>query len=78
MDTLTLALRVPAEIKAQIEELAKVCHRKKSDILLGWIREKLDLERWQIAETEKAIEEADAGKFASKEEVARFYKKWSV
>jgi predicted transcriptional regulator len=72
----TLSLRVPDSTKLQIEELAKVSHRKKSDILLNWINEKLELERWQIEEIHKGIAEADAGIFASEEESQALRKKW--
>ena len=76
MTSETLAFRVPTEIKNEIERLAISSHRKKSEILLSWINEKLDLERWQISETKKAIVEAEAGDFASDEQIAGFYKKW--
>ena len=72
----TLSLRIPEETKEQIENLAKISNRRKSDMLLGWINEKLELERWQIEEINKGIAEADAGLFASKEEVAEFFNKW--
>ena len=78
MTTSTLAFRVPSELKLEIEQLAISSHRKKSDILLNWINEKLDLERWQIVETKKAMAEADAGDFASQEEVERKKKKWTI
>ena len=76
--TSTLAFRVPNIIKEQIEQLAIASHRKKSDILLGWINEKLELENWQISETHKAIALADAGEFATDAEVERLYTKWSI
>ncbi len=76
--TSTLALRVPSAVKEQIEQLAIVSHRKKSEILLGWINEKLELESWQIAETHKAIALADAGEFVTDEDVEGFYQKWSI
>lgn len=76
MSTSTLAFRVPSEIKDQLNELAKTSHRKKSDILLEWINEKLDLERWQIAETLKSIKEADAEDFATEEETLSLRRKW--
>jgi predicted transcriptional regulator len=78
MSTATLAFRVPLEIKQQIEKLAISSHRKKSDILLSWINEKLDLERWQIEETKKAISLADAGYFATEKELSAVYKKWGI
>ena len=76
--TQTLAFRVPTGIKEKLERLAEVSHRKKSDILLGWINEKLELESWQIEETKKAIALADAGELATPEEVLRVKNKWKV
>jgi predicted transcriptional regulator len=76
--TSTLAFRVPNAIKEQIEQLATASHRKKSDILLGWINEKLELESWQISETHKAIALADSGEFSTVADVEGFYQKWSI
>ena len=73
----TLSIRLPEETKKQIEELSAISHRKKSDILVGWINEKLELEKWQIEKTYKAIEEADKGNFANDGEIAEFFKKWA-
>jgi predicted transcriptional regulator len=72
----TLSIRLPDEVKEQIDTLAKISHRRKSDMLLGWINEKLDLERWQLEEINKGIEEADAGLFASEEDRQALRKKW--
>ncbi|MEY3127231.1 MAG: hypothetical protein RL273_1404 [Bacteroidota bacterium] len=72
----TLSIRISDETKTEIEALAKESNRKKSDMLLGWINEKLDLERWQIAEIKKGITQADAGIFATNEEVTEFFHKW--
>lgn len=56
--------------------LEKISHRRKSDMLLGWINEKLDLERWQLEEISKGIEEADDGLFASEEDRQALRQKW--
>jgi len=72
----TLSIRIPEETKRQIEELATISHRKKSDILVGWINEKLELERWQIEEINHGIAEADAGLFATNEDRQALRKKW--
>ena len=73
----TLSIRISEETKQQIEELSTISHQKKSDILNRWISEKLELERWQIEKPYQPIEIADAGKFASDEQVAELFKKWS-
>jgi len=72
----TLSLRLPDETKTQIDNLAKTSHRRKSDMLLGWINERLELERWQLEEINNGIAEADAGLFASEEESQALRKKW--
>lgn len=72
----TLSIRLPDEVKEQIDTLAKISNRRKSDMLLGWINEKLDLERWQLEEINNGIEEADAGLFASEEERQALRNKW--
>jgi predicted transcriptional regulator len=40
------------------------------------ISELSDLERWQIEEIKKSLEEADRGEFASDEEVEEVLKRW--
>ncbi len=72
----TLSIRLPNEVKEQIDNLAKISHRRKSDMLLGWINEKLELERWQLEEINNGIKEADAGLFASEEDRQALRKKW--
>lgn len=76
--TETLAFRVLIGIKEKIEQLAAVSRRRKSDIMLDWINEKLELESWQIEETKKAIALADAGEFATPDEILQVRNKWLV
>lgn len=45
-------------------------------MLIRWINEKLDLERWQMEEINKGIAEADAGIFATEEDRQALRKKW--
>ncbi|MBI3523686.1 MAG: ribbon-helix-helix protein, CopG family [Betaproteobacteria bacterium] len=77
MSTATLTLRVPAEIKDQLDRLADATHRTKSYLAGEAIRQYLDLEAWQVGEIQQAIKEADAGDFASTEEVAAIVKKYA-
>lgn len=76
--TSTLSFRVPTETKKNLEKLAEISNRRKSDIMLEWIDEKLALEIWQIEETKKAILLADAGDFATPEEMLKMRDKWQV
>lgn len=75
MDTATLTLRVPVEIRDQLDKLAEATHRTKSFLAGEAIRQYLDLEAWQVGEIQQAIKEADAGDFASDAEVDAIAKK---
>jgi predicted transcriptional regulator len=41
------------------------------------IRDYVRLNEWQVGEIEKAMQEADRGKFASDQAVKRVFKKWA-
>ena len=76
MDTATLTLRVPVEIKDQLDKLAGATHRSKSYLAGEAIRQYLELEAWQVGEIQRALTEADAGDFASAAEVAAVVRKY--
>lgn len=69
MDTAILTIRIPQEVKAQLDKLAEATHRSKSFLGSEAIQRYVDLEAWQIGEIQQAILEADANDFASDEEV---------
>lgn len=77
MDTAILTLRVPAEVKQKLDKLADATHRSKSWLAGEAIQRYLDLEAWQIGEIGQALAEADAGDFASDEEVAAVKAKYA-
>ncbi|MDP2808689.1 MAG: CopG family ribbon-helix-helix protein [Rhodocyclaceae bacterium] len=77
MDTAILTLRIPVEVKQQLDQLAEVTHRSKSWLAGEAIRQYLDLEAWQIGEISKALTEADAGDFATDDEVSAVTAKYA-
>lgn len=77
MDTAVVTLRVPVEIKEQLDRLADATHRSKSWLAGEAIRRYLDLEAWQIGEISKALAEADAGDFATDDEVSAVTAKYA-
>ncbi|MDO9450707.1 MAG: CopG family ribbon-helix-helix protein [Rugosibacter sp.] len=77
MDTTTLTLRVPSEMKEQLDKLANATHRSKSYLAGEAIRQYLDLEAWQIGEIQQALKEADANDFASDDEVDAAVRKYA-
>ena len=76
MDTATLTLRVPVEVKDRLDKLADATHRTKSYLAGEAIRQYLDLEAWQVGEIQQAIKEADAGDFASDDQVDAVIRKY--
>ena len=77
METAVLTLRVPAEVKQQLDQLAEATHRSKSWLAGEAIRQYIDIEAWQIGEISKALAEADAGEFATDDEVAAVKAKYA-
>ena len=74
----TMTVRIDDDIKDRLEVLAGATRRSKSFLAAEAIRAYVDTNEWQIAEIQAAIKEADAGDFASDQEVADLAKRWGV
>ncbi len=72
-----MTIRVDRKTKTRLEKLANAMERTKSYIAAEAIRAYVELNEWQITEVKAALTEADAGDFASEEEVRAVKKKWS-
>ena len=72
----TLSLRLPDELAETLANLSKATGRSKSFLAVDALREYLAREAWQIEEIQKALREADAGDFASPDEVSAIADKW--
>lgn len=72
-----LTVRVPDDMKYQMDALAEATGRTRSWIAAEAIRQYVDSESWQIGEIRKALKEADAGDFVEDEEMERVFNKWS-
>ena len=71
-----ISLRVPNELYAKLEHIVKATKRNKADLLLHWVEQAVELEEWQVQEIEAGINEANAGMFASQENVDMVLNKW--
>jgi RHH-type transcriptional regulator, rel operon repressor / antitoxin RelB len=71
-----MSLRLADDLSSQLDALAEATGRTKSFLAGQAIRDFVERESWQIAETVQAIKEADAGDFASDEEVKAVAAKW--
>ena len=76
--TTTITVRMPASVKDQLEELARATGRQRTYLALEAIRKYLEVESWQIAEIQEAIQRADAGEFAADEQVTAVREKFQA
>ena len=71
-----MTIRIDRKTKSRLEKLAKAMERSNSYVAAEAIRAYVDLNEWQIGEIKAAIKEADAGDFASEEEIQATMKRW--
>ncbi len=74
----TMSIRLEDEVKDRLDVLAQATHRSKSYLAAEAIRVYVESNEWQIGEIEAALKEADAGDFASDNDVAALARKWKV
>jgi RHH-type transcriptional regulator, rel operon repressor / antitoxin RelB len=76
-ESAVLTLRLEAKLKKQLDRLSKSMNRSRSFVAAQAIQEFVSVNEWQVNEIKKGIAEADAGDFASEEEVQRVLNKWT-
>jgi RHH-type transcriptional regulator, rel operon repressor / antitoxin RelB len=76
--TTTITTRIPQSLRADLDALAKATGRNRNNLMEEALRRFVDVERWQIALIEDRVRQADAGNFASDEEVDRVYAKFKI
>jgi RHH-type transcriptional regulator, rel operon repressor / antitoxin RelB len=74
----TMTVRLEDEVRDRLDKLSASTQRSRSFLAAEAIREFVETNEWQIAETQAAVAEADAGDFASESEVADFARKWKA
>jgi predicted transcriptional regulator len=74
----TMTIRLKPDLKTRLDKLSAATHRSKSFLAVEAVREFIEVNEWQIEEIEKAVKEADAGDFASEQEVWVIVNKWAV
>lgn len=74
----TITIRLEEEVKDRLDRLAESTQRSKSYLAAEAIREFVDSNEWQVAETRAAVKEANAGDFATELEVEKIASKWKV
>lgn len=72
----TVTIRLDEDIKQRLGQLAEATQRSKSFLAAEAIREFVELNEWQVAETRAALREADDGDFATAEEMQATLGRW--
>lgn len=76
--TTTMTVRVPERVREQFDELARTTGRTRQYLALEALRRYIEIESWQIAAIVEGIRAADAGEFATDEDVERVFNKYSA
>jgi RHH-type transcriptional regulator, rel operon repressor / antitoxin RelB len=72
----TVTLRLDDNVKDKLEKLAESTHRSRSFLAAEAIKAYVESNEWQIAEILQAIQEADAGDFATQADMDALASKW--
>ncbi len=72
----TITFRLDAEKKIALDEIASGIERDRSFVLNQAIDAYLEVHSWQLDHIKEGLRQADAGEFASDEEVAAALAKW--
>ncbi len=67
--TVTVGARVPRDVRDELDKLVKSTGRNRNALVEEALRRFIDIERWQLADIEAGLREADAGDFATDEDM---------
>ena len=73
-----ITILLDTEKKKAIEAAAQRGDRDPESVIREAIDAYLDLQTWQENHVQEGLRQADAGEFASDDEVARVFSKWRV
>lgn len=78
MTAKTINVRLPETLYNQIEELAKATARTKSFLTIDALTNYVQRESWQIRDIHEGVAEADAGEFATEDQVKAVFAKYGA
>lgn len=75
--TVTVGARVPRDVRDDLDRLVKATGRNRNSLIAEALRRFIDVEQWQLADIEAGVREADADDFATAEEVAATFRRYT-
>jgi predicted transcriptional regulator len=73
----SVTFRLDAEKRSELDAVAKALDRDRSYVLNEAVGAYLEVQRWQLAHIREGIRQADAGEFASDDEVDAAFARWN-
>lgn len=77
MSKINVTFRTNEETIRELDAIAAMSDRDRSYLLNEALDGFLELRRWQLEDVDKGIAEADAGLFATEEEVTAAFGRWT-
>lgn len=77
MEKSNVTVRLEADKIALLDQMAKVDDRDRSYLIKTAVDEYLAHHQWRIDDIKQAVAEADAGDFASDQEMEALFTKWT-
>lgn len=74
----TVTTRIDEETQSRLDQLAKATDRSRSWLVADAIRRYVEEEGWQVAAIEEGVRQAEAGDFATEDEVKAAFGEWGV
>lgn len=78
MGNANVTARLDTDTKEKLDLLAKSTARSKSFLISEAVRAYVKEQAWQIDAIKEGVEQADAGNFASNDEIRSTFAKWGV
>jgi RHH-type rel operon transcriptional repressor/antitoxin RelB len=69
-DTVAVTVHIPVALQQQLDTVAQAMKRSRAWVITQALEHFVAVQAWQVEEIHKALAEADAGDFATAEEVA--------
>ena len=72
----SVTFRLDAAKRKELDAVAQALDRDRSWVLAEAVEAYLDVHRWHVAQIREGLRQADAGEFATDEEVAAAFDRW--
>ena len=75
-DAVVLTVRIPVALQQQLDTVAQAMERSRAWVITQALEHFVAVQAWQVEEIHKALAEADAGDFATAEEIEALNNKY--